>query len=71
MACLTLYWDSEMLLIATAFMNTLGKIPKCMILHLAILKCGVRRYFVVFIFSKINSNRVCHSVSMTIARTLY
>lgn len=40
MAGLTFYWDSEMLLIVTAFMSSLGKIPKCMILQLEILKCG-------------------------------
>lgn len=50
MAGLTMYWDPEMLLIVTAFMNSLGKIPKCMIPQLATLKCGVRRHFVFFFF---------------------
>lgn len=71
MAGLTFYWDSEMLLIVTAFMSSLGKIPKCMILQLEILKCGVWRYFVVFFFWKKNSNGVCHCVSRAIARTLF
>lgn len=50
MAGITFYWDSEMLLTVTALMNSLGKTPKYMMLQVAVLKCGVRRYFLVFIF---------------------
>jgi len=43
------YWDSKILLIVTAFMNSLGKVHKCVTLHLAVLKCGVTTYFVISI----------------------